>query len=68
MANILLRLSVYALVIFAFYLGLPQFHYGVALMVAVLMKCKDNPAKLLAPVESIEIKLPKIIVPKLGLQ
>jgi hypothetical protein len=51
---------VYALVIFAFYLGLPQFHYGVALMIAVLIKCKDNPAKLFARVESLELTPPKI--------
>ncbi len=50
----------YALVIVAFYLGLPQFHYGVALMIAVLIKCKDNPAKLFERVESLELTLPKI--------
>jgi hypothetical protein len=60
MATIFLRLCVYALVIFAFYLGLPQFHYGVALMIAVLIKCKDNPAKLFAPVESLELKFPRL--------
>jgi hypothetical protein len=59
MANLSLRLFVYALIVFAFYLGLPQFHYGVALMIAVLIKCKDNPAKLFANVESLELKLPK---------
>jgi hypothetical protein len=61
MANLNLRLFVYALIIFAFYLGLPQFHYGIALMIAVLIKCKDNPGKLFAPVESLELKLPRII-------
>jgi hypothetical protein len=58
MANLSLRLFVYALVVFAFYLGLPQFHYGIALMIAVLVKCKDNPEKLFAPVESLELHLP----------
>jgi hypothetical protein len=67
MANIILRLVVYALVVFAFYLGLPQFHYGVALMVAVLIKCKDNPAKLFAKVDSLELSLPKLTLPKLTL-
>jgi hypothetical protein len=67
MAKLSLRLFVYALVIFAFYLGLPQFHYGVALMVAVLVKCKDNPAKLLQKVESLELSLPKITFGKIGL-
>jgi hypothetical protein len=64
MAKIVLRLVVYALVIFAFYLGLPQFHYGVALMIAVLVKCKDNPARLFSPVESLELTLPKFTLPK----
>jgi hypothetical protein len=63
MSKFSLRLAVYALVIFAFYLGLPQFHYGVALMIAVLIKCKDNPAKLFARVESLELNLPKITFP-----
>jgi hypothetical protein len=60
MANLSLRLFVYVLIIFTFYLGLPQFHYGIALMIAVLIKCKDNPAKLFAPVESLELTLPFI--------
>jgi hypothetical protein len=59
MANLSLRLFVYALVVFAFYLGLPQFHYGVALMIALIIKCKDNPARLFAPVESFELKIPR---------
>jgi hypothetical protein len=66
MATLSLRLSVYALVIFAFYLGLPQFHYGIALMIAMLIKCKDNPAKLFAPVESLEIKMPKFKLSMFG--
>jgi hypothetical protein len=45
-----LRLAVYALIAFAFFAGLPQFHYGVALMVFLLIKCKDNPARLFARV------------------
>ena len=64
MANLSLRLFVYALIVFAFYLGLPQFHYGIALMIAVLIKCKDNPAKLFAKVESLELTLPKLSFPK----
>jgi hypothetical protein len=68
MAKLILRLVVYALIIFAFYLGLPQFHYGIALMVAVLIKCKDNPAKLLQNVDSLELHLPKFTrLPKLTL-
>lgn len=59
MANLSLRLFVYALIVFAFYLGLPQFHYGVALMIAMIIKCKDNPARLFAPVESFELKIPR---------
>jgi hypothetical protein len=60
MATLHLRLFIYALVIFAFFLGLPQFHYGIALMIAVLIRCKDNPAKLLESVDSLELKLPRI--------
>jgi hypothetical protein len=66
MAKLVLRCAVYALVIFAFYLGLPQFHYGVALMIAVLIKCKDNPSKLFANVESLELPLPSFTWPTLG--
>jgi hypothetical protein len=61
MANFSLRLFVYALIVFAFYLGLPQFHYGAALMIAVIVKCKDNPARLFAPVDSLELTLPRFI-------
>jgi hypothetical protein len=67
MANLSLRLVVYALVIVAFYLGLPQFHYGVALMIAVLIKCKDNPAKLFARVESLELIFPKFTFQSINL-
>jgi hypothetical protein len=67
MAKLVLRCAVYALVIFAFYLGLPQFHYGVALMIAVLIKCKDNPAKLFQNVDSLELSLPKVTLPKFSL-
>jgi hypothetical protein len=67
MANLGLRLFVYALVILAFYLGLPQFHYGVALMIVVLIKCKDNPAKLFQNIESLELRLPKVTFRKVNL-
>ena len=45
-----LRLFIYALILFTFCLGIPQFHYGVALMIFIIMKCKDNPSRLFAPV------------------
>jgi hypothetical protein len=50
LAQMGLRIAVYALIAFTFFAGLPQFHYGVALMVFLLIKCKDNPAKLFARV------------------
>jgi hypothetical protein len=46
LAQMGLRIAVYGLIAFTFFAGLPQFHYGVALMVFLLIKCKDNPAKL----------------------
>ena len=36
-------LVIAALLIFAFCLGLPQFHYTVALMIAVIVRHKDAP-------------------------
>ena len=36
-------LVIAALLIFAFCLGLPQFHYAVALMIAVIVRHKDAP-------------------------
>jgi hypothetical protein len=66
MAKLSLRLFVYVLVIFAFYLGLPQFHYGVALMIVLLVKCKNDPTKLFQKVESLELNLPKITFPKVS--
>ena len=34
---------VFALLITAFCLGLPQFHYAVALMIALILRYKDEP-------------------------
>ncbi len=36
-------LVIAALLMLAFCLGLPQFHYAVALMIAVIMRYKDAP-------------------------
>jgi len=36
-------LVVAALLVLAFCLGMPQFHYAVALMIAVIMRYKDAP-------------------------
>lgn len=36
-------LVIAALLIFTFCLGLPQFHYAVALMIAVIVRYKDAP-------------------------
>ncbi len=37
------RLTIYFLLFGAFFLGLPQIHYTVAVMVAVILRHKDQP-------------------------
>jgi hypothetical protein len=52
------RLIIYSLLVFTFCLGLPQLHYSVAIMIAVLIRHKDNPQALFQPVNSSAITLP----------
>ncbi len=48
-----LRLIIYSLLLLTFCLGLPQIHYTVAFIVAVLIRHKDNPQALFEPVNSV---------------
>lgn len=45
-----LRLTIYGLLLLSFFLGLPQFHYMTALMIMLIIRRKDVPGGLLAPV------------------
>jgi hypothetical protein len=53
-----LRLTIYGLILLTFYLGLPQLHYSVAIMIALLIRHKDNPQGLFQPVKSTALMLP----------
>jgi hypothetical protein len=57
-SRLTLRLVIYSLLVTTFCLGLPQIHYTVAAMIAVLIRHKDNPAALFTPINSSEIRLP----------
>jgi len=48
--NSSLRVTIYALLLLSFFLGLPQFHYMTALMIMIIIRRKDVPGGLLAPV------------------
>jgi hypothetical protein len=50
-----LRLIIYSLLLLTFCLGLPTLHYTVALLVAVLIRHKDNPRALFQPVNSVTL-------------
>ncbi len=56
--RLFLRLLIYGLLAFAFFLGLPQYHYATALMIAVIIRHRDEPLGLFAPVGAAELKLP----------
>ena len=58
-SRLLLRIVIYTLIIVAFWLGLPQFHYAAAIMIALLIRHKDQPSALLQPIDSTNISLPK---------
>ncbi len=49
-ARLTLRVTIYLLLLLTFCLGLPAFHYSVALMIALLLKFKDHPEGLLTPI------------------
>ena len=53
------RIAIYSLVLVAFWLGLPSFHYAAALIIALLLKHKHDPQALLRPVESLELPRPR---------
>lgn len=50
-----LRLTIYALLIVTFFLGLPHIHYAAALVIAILIRHKDEPRGILGPVNSTEL-------------
>jgi hypothetical protein len=45
-----LRATIYLLLVLTFCMGIPQIHYSVALMIAVLVKFKDSPEGLFTPI------------------
>jgi|GEM_PF-5943865 len=52
-----LRLLIYALLYTTFALGLPQFHYATAIMIALIIRHKDDSRGLLAPIGEHEPEL-----------
>ena len=46
------RLVIYSLLALSFYLGLPAFHYATALMIALILRHRDEPDALFKPVQS----------------
>jgi len=57
--RLLLRLLIYSLILFTFALGTPSFHYFTALMIALIIRHKDNPNALFEPVTSYAFVMPK---------
>ena len=53
-----LRLIIYSLLLVTFCLGVPTIHYSVAIMIAVLIRHKDDPQALFQPINSTAITLP----------
>jgi hypothetical protein len=53
-----LRLIIYSLLLLTFCLGVPTIHYSVAIMIAVLIRHKDDPQALFQPINSTAITLP----------
>ena len=52
LSRLVLRTVIYGLLITTFCLGLPAFHYATALMIYLIVRHKDDPGALFAPVES----------------
>lgn len=46
-----LRLVIYGILYFSFALGIPSFHYAAAVMIALLVRHRDAPGGLFAPIE-----------------
>ncbi len=53
-SSILLRLFIYGLLLLTFCLGLPSFHYATALMIALMLRHKDDPSALFKPIQSYD--------------
>lgn len=56
--RLLLRLLIYGLIVFTLALGTPSFHYVTALMIALIIRHKDNPNALFSPVSSYAFVVP----------
>ncbi|MCA9838210.1 MAG: hypothetical protein KC422_14930 [Trueperaceae bacterium] len=54
----ILRLCIYGIILLTFFLGLPQVHYAAALMIAIMIRHKDEPKGIFGPINSTEIQLP----------
>jgi hypothetical protein len=50
--GLILRLTIYSLLVLTFFLGLPSFHYATALIIGLLIRYKDEPNALFAPIET----------------
>lgn len=50
--RLLLRFIIYSILCFSFFAGLPQLHYGAAIMIATIIRYKDHPQGLFAPIDS----------------
>lgn len=50
-----LRLMIYGLLLGTFWLGIPQMHYAAALMIAIIIRHKDHPQGLFAPIDSASL-------------
>ncbi len=48
-ARLTWQLAIVSLLLIAFCLGFPQFHYTAALMVAAILRYKDTPGDIFAP-------------------
>ncbi len=58
--RIILRLLIYALLLLTFFLGVPHVHYASALMIAVLIRHKDEPKGIFGSINSSPIRLPNV--------
>ena len=58
----LLRTLIYGLLLFTFFAGLPQFHYAAAVMIALLLRYRNEPNPLLTPVFSYK-SVPPALTP-----
>lgn len=53
--RLILRGVIYFLLLGTFFLGLPSFHYTVALMIALIIRHKDETTTLFTPIDSYRL-------------